>query len=83
MSAVSAVAVIAALEDRDAMGRGLRVEFFRLRDRYAHRILAVGCEVLPVLLLESHRGRQRTSFGRRVPHSRHVNLEDLQATTIT
>jgi hypothetical protein len=45
--------VVATLESVDRAGRGLRVEFLRLPDRYAHRILAVGCEELPVRLLES------------------------------
>jgi hypothetical protein len=47
------IATVAALESVEHSGRGLRVEFFRLQERYAHRILAIGCEEVPVLLLES------------------------------
>jgi hypothetical protein len=77
VSAVPAVAAVAALEDRDAAGRGVRIEFLRLQDRYAHRILAVGCEELPVLLLESVEGAAEDLWPPS-PAFQALNLEDLQ-----
>jgi hypothetical protein len=77
VSAVPAVAAVAVLEDRDSAGRGLRIEFLRLQDRYAHRILAVGCEELPVLLLESVEGAAEDLWPPS-PAFQTLNLEDLQ-----
>jgi hypothetical protein len=77
VSAVTAVAAVAALEDRDAAGRGVRIEFLRLQDRYAHRILAVGCEEMPVLLLESVEGTAVDQWPPS-PAFQALNLEDLQ-----
>lgn len=77
MSAVRMASAVAALEDRDAAGRGLRIEFFRLQDRYAHRIVAIGCEELPVILLESVEGTANESWPPS-PVFQALNLEDLQ-----
>jgi hypothetical protein len=77
VSALPADTVLAALEDRDPTGRGLRIEFFRLPDRYAHRILAVGCEVLPVHLLESVEGTAEEPWPPS-PAFQTLNREDLQ-----
>jgi hypothetical protein len=77
VSEESAVSAVAALESRDAMGRGLRVEFFHLLDRYAHRVLAVGYEELPVLLLESIEGTAAELWPPS-PACQAINLNDLQ-----
>ncbi len=45
--------IITALQSEDKSGRGLRIEFLQLSDRYSHRVYAIGCEEVPVLLLES------------------------------
>jgi hypothetical protein len=73
---VNAVAAVAALESRDATGRGLRIEFFQSSDRYVHRILAVGCEELPVILLDSIEGTSDEPWPPS-PAFQALNLDDL------
>jgi hypothetical protein len=53
-----------------------------LQDRYAHRILAVGCEGLPVLLLESVEGTAEDNWPSS-PAFQALNLEELQGDTET
>jgi hypothetical protein len=76
VSAEQAVAVVASLEDRAATGRGIRIEFLRSHDRHAHRILAVGCEELPVPLLASVEGTAEEPWPPS-PAFQAINLEDL------
>lgn len=66
----------ASLITRDLNGRGLRIEFFRLTDRYFHRLLAVGCEELPVPLLESCEGDASDPWPPS-PALRGLNVDDL------
>jgi hypothetical protein len=73
---VSAVTPVASLEARDTTCRGLRIEFFRVSDRYSHRILAEGCEELPVLLLESVEGTADNPWPPS-PAFQALNIEDL------
>jgi hypothetical protein len=75
---VNAVTAVAALEDRDRAGRGLRIEFLRLPDRFAHRVLAIGYDDLPVLLLESVEGAVEEAWPPS-PAFRALNLEELRA----
>jgi hypothetical protein len=70
--------IVAAIEDCDSNGRGLRVEFQKLQDRYAHRILAVGCEELPVLVAESVEGTP-SEIWPPSPALQALNLDDLAA----
>lgn len=76
MSDSRSVPAVARLDSVDCAGRGLRVEFFRHNDRYAHQILAVGCEELPVLLLESIEGTA-TEIWPASPAFQALNMDEL------
>jgi hypothetical protein len=62
----------------DAEGRGLRIEFVRLRDRYAHRILAVSeAGRRATMVLESIEGRPRDRWPPS-PALQGLNIDDLK-----
>lgn len=68
--------VVATLEDVDNFGRGLRLEFLRLSDRHAHRILAVGFEDAHVTLLESVEGKPADAWPPS-PALQALNIDEL------
>ncbi len=63
--------LIGQLETADNLGRRLRVEFRRLKDRYAHRVVFLDAEENRTLLLESAEGDALS------PALQAMNLDDL------